>query len=227
MLFFDPLYLVFALPGLLLALWAQWKVQSTFNKYAQVPTSTGVTGLQAARLLISRNMLSVDLTETPGELTDHYDPSSKTVALSQSSLHNSIASVAVVAHEIGHAVQDQEGYFALKLRGAIVPMVQVGGWVGPILFMIGLLFSIGPLVTLGLIAFALAAAFAIITLPVEFDASRRALAMLQANGILMPHELDGAKRVLDAAALTYVAAAAQAITQLLYFILLATRAREE
>ncbi|MDW8395390.1 MAG: zinc metallopeptidase [Anaerolineae bacterium] len=227
MLFFDPLYLVFALPGLLLALWAQWKVQSTFNKYAQVPTSTGVTGLQAARLLISRNMLSVDLTETPGELTDHYDPSSKTVALSQSSLHNSIASVAVVAHEIGHAVQDQEGYFALKLRGAIVPMVQVGGWVGPIMFMIGLLFSIGPLVTLGLIAFALAAAFAIITLPVEFDASRRALAMLQANGILMPHELDGAKRVLDAAALTYVAAAAQAITQLLYFILLATRAREE
>lgn len=226
MFFFDPLYMVLAFPALLLALWAQWKVQSTYNKYARVPTSSGVNGVQVAQMLIRRHGLSVNLEGIPGFLTDHYDPRTKTVALSQSSQQNSVASVAVVAHELGHALQDQEDYLPLKLRGAIVPMVQLGGWVGPILFMLGLLLSIGPFVTLGLIAFALAALFAIITLPVEFDASRRALAMLQANGILAPHELPGAKQVLDAAALTYVAAAAQAITQLLYFILLASRSRE-
>ncbi len=226
MFFFDPLYMVLAFPALLLALWAQWKVQSTYNKYARVPTSSGVNGVQVAQMLIRRHGLSVNLEGIPGFLTDHYDPRTKTVALSQSSQQNSIASVAVVAHELGHALQDQEDYLPLKLRGAIVPMVQLGGWVGPILFMLGLLLSIGPFVTLGLIAFALAALFAIITLPVEFDASRRALAMLQANGILAPHKLPGAKQVLDAAALTYVAAAAQAITQLLYFILLASRSRD-
>jgi len=229
MLFFDPTYLIFAIPGLLLAMWAQWKVQSTFNKYAQVPTGTGVTGAQTAQVLINRNGLQVGVTSIGGMLTDHYDPRSKTVALSQSSQQNSVASVAVVAHELGHAMQDKENYAPLKLRGAIVPAVQVGGTVGPILFLIGLLFS-GPLsqtlLTLGIIAFGVAALFAIITLPVELDASHRALVMLQQNNLLDGQELRGAKAVLDAAALTYVAAAAQAVTQLLYYLMLANRRRD-
>ncbi len=226
MFFYDPLYFVFALPALILGLWAQWKVQSTYNKYARVPTALGVNGLQTARRLIGIYGLGVGVQNIPGFLTDHYDPRTKTVGLSQSSVQDSVASVAVVAHELGHAMQDAEGYLPLKLRGAIVPAVQLSGWVGPLMFVIGLLLSSATLVNLGLLAFALAAGFAIITLPVEFDASRRALAMLQANGILMPQELEGAKRVLDAAALTYVAAAAQAIMQLLYFITIANRNRD-
>ena len=214
-MFFDPLYLVFAIPGLLLAMWAQWKVQSTFNKYAQVPTHNGVNGIQTAQALINRNAL-------------HYDPRSKTVALSQSSQQNSVASVAVVAHELGHALQDKENYGPLKLRGAIVPAVQIGGTVGPLLFLAGLLFSgviSQTLMTLGIIAFGIAALFAVITLPVELDASHRALVMLQQNNLLDGQELRGAKAVLDAAALTYVAAAAQAVTQLLYYIMLSGRRR--
>ncbi|MFN4293403.1 MAG: zinc metallopeptidase [Thermoflexales bacterium] len=226
MFYFDPLYFVFAIPPLLLAMWAQWKVQSTFAKYARVPTSSGVNGIRAAQVLINRHGLSVGVTSVPGHLTDHYDPRSKTVALSQSSQQNSIASVAVVAHELGHALQDQENYGPLKLRGAIVPAVQLGGWVGPIMFIVGLMLASEPLMWVGIIGFALAALFAIITLPVEFDASRRALAMLQSNYLLTDQELRGAKKVLDAAALTYVAAAAQALTTLLYYILLMGRQRD-
>jgi Zn-dependent membrane protease YugP len=226
MFFFDPLYFVFVMPALLLALWAQWKVQSTFAKYARVPTSTGVNGLETAQLLIKRFRLNVNVASTPGHLTDYYDPRSKTVALSESSIQNSVASVAVVAHELGHALQDQENYAPLKLRGAIVPAVQLGGWVGPIMFIVGMLLASPTLMWIGVIGFALAALFAIITLPVEFDASRRALAMLQSNNLLTPQELRGAKQVLDAAALTYVAAAAQALMTLLYYVTLLGRQRE-
>ncbi|MCS7055567.1 MAG: zinc metallopeptidase [Thermoflexales bacterium] len=226
MFFFDPLYFVMAIPPLLLALWAQWKVQSTFAKYARVPTSSGVNGIQTAQVLINRHRLNVGVTSVPGHLTDHYDPRTKTVALSYSSQQNSVASVAVVAHELGHAMQDKEGYAPLKLRGAIVPAVQLGGWVGPIMFLIGMLLASETLMWVGIIGFGLAALFAIVTLPVEFDASRRALAMLQSNYLLNEQELRGAKQVLDAAALTYVAAAAQALTTLLYYVLLMGRQRE-
>lgn len=226
MFYFDPLYFVFVIPPLLLAMWAQWKVQSTFAKYARVPTSTGVNGIQTAQVLINRNGLNVGVTSVPGHLTDHYDPRSKTVALSQSSQQNSVASVAVVAHELGHAMQDKENYGPLKLRGAIVPAVQLGGWVGPIMFIVGLMLASEPLMWVGIIGFGLAALFAIVTLPVEFDASRRALAMLQTNRLLTDQELKGAKKVLDAAALTYVAAAAQALTTLLYYITLMGRQRD-
>jgi Zn-dependent membrane protease YugP len=224
--YFDPLYFVFVIPPLLLAMWAQWKVQSTFAKYARVPTSTGVNGIQTAQVLINRNGLNVGVTSVPGHLTDHYDPRSKTVALSQSSQQNSVASVAVVAHELGHAMQDKENYGPLKLRGAIVPAVQLGGWVGPIMFLVGMLLASETLMWVGIIGFGLAALFAIVTLPVEFDASRRALAMLQTNRLLTDQELRGAKKVLDAAALTYVAAAAQALTTLLYYIMLMGRQRD-
>jgi Zn-dependent membrane protease YugP len=224
--FFDPLYLVFAIPPLLLAMWAQWKVQSTFARYARVPTSTGVNGIQTAQVLINRNGLNVGVTSVPGHLTDHYDPRNKTVALSESSMQNSVASVAVVAHELGHAMQDKENYGPLKLRGAIVPAVQLGGWVGPIMFLVGLMLASEALMWVGIIGFGLAALFAIVTLPVEFDASRRALVMLQSNNLLTTQELRGAKKVLDAAALTYVAAAAQALTTLLYYVTLMGRQRE-
>lgn len=226
MFYFDPLYFVFVIPPLLLAMWAQWKVQSTFAKYARVPTSSGVNGIQTAQVLINRNGLNVGVTSVPGHLTDHYDPRSKTVALSQSSQQNSVASVAVVAHELGHAMQDKENYGPLKLRGAIVPAVQLGGWVGPIMFIVGLMLASEALMWVGIIGFGLAALFAIITLPVEFDASRRALAMLQSNYLLTDQELSGAKKVLDAAALTYVAAAAQALTTLLYYLTLMGRQRD-
>ena len=226
MFFFDPLYLVFAIPPLLLAMWAQWKVQSTFARYARVPTSTGVNGIQTAQVLINRNGLNVGVTSVPGHLTDHYDPRNKTVALSESSMQNSVASVAVVAHELGHAMQDKENYGPLKLRGAIVPAVQLGGWVGPIMFLVGLMLASEALMWVGIIGFGLAALFAIVTLPVEFDASRRALVMLQSNNLLTTQELRGAKKVLDAAALTYVAAAAQALTTLLYYVTLMGRQRE-
>jgi Zn-dependent membrane protease YugP len=224
--YFDPLYFVFVIPPLLLAMWAQWKVQSTFAKYSRVPTSTGVNGIQTAQALINRNGLNVGVTSVPGHLTDHYDPRNKTVALSESSMQNSIASVAVVAHELGHAMQDKENYGPLKLRGAIVPAVQLGGWVGPIMFILGLMLASETLMWVGIIGFGLAALFAIVTLPVEFDASRRALAMLQSNNLLTTQELQSAKRVLDAAALTYVAAAAQALSTLLYYITLMGRQRE-
>ena len=226
MFYFDPLYFVFVIPPLLLAMWAQWKVQSTFAKYSRVPTSTGVNGIQTAQALINRNGLNVGVTSVPGHLTDHYDPRNKTVALSESSMQNSVASVAVVAHELGHAMQDKENYGPLKLRGAIVPAVQLGGWVGPIMFIVGLMLASETLMWVGIIGFGLAALFAIVTLPVEFDASRRALVMLQSNNLLTTQELQGAKKVLDAAALTYVAAAAQALTTLLYYITLMGRQRE-
>jgi len=228
-------YLLFVAPALLFALWAQYKVRSTFEKYARVATRRGVNGVEVARLL-TRNAdvkidgmntrgLNVGLTNTPGQLSDHYDPRTKTVALSETSVMNSVASVAVVAHEFGHAVQDAESYAPLKLRGAIVPAIQVSSWVAPIMFLVGALLQSEALIWVGIIGFAAMAFFSIVTLPVEFDASRRALAMLQGNGILDSEELGGAKKVLDAAALTYVAAAAQSILTLLYYLTLVTGMR--
>jgi Zn-dependent membrane protease YugP len=219
MFYFDPLYLIFALPGLLLALWAQAKVRSTFKTYAQVSTSRNVNGLQTAQILMRNNgLLGISVQGTRGQLTDFYDPRTKTINLSDSSAQNSVASVAVVAHELGHAQQDAENYGPLKLRGAIVPAVQVGGWVGPVLFFIGLLLGISQLAWLGVLAFGLTTIFALVTLPVEFNASSRAMHMLETSGILIGDELIGARKMLDAAALTYVAAALQSILTMLYYV---------
>lgn len=216
-MFFDPMYFVYALPGLVLALWAQWAVQSTFARYARVPTSSGISGAQVAQLLMQRTGLRFGLERTPGMLTDHYNPSNKTLALSQSSEQNSVASVAVVAHEFGHAMQDAQSYLPLKLRGAIVPAVQVGSWVGPVLFFIGVFMNLTGLAWAGIIAFGMTAVFAIITLPVELNASSRAMELLASNGVLAGDELNGARRVLNAAAFTYVAAVAQSLLLLLYY----------
>ena len=219
MFFFDPMYLLFALPGLLLALWAQAKVRNTFNTYAQVSTSRNVNGLQTAQILMRNNgLMGIGVQGTRGQLTDFYDPRTRTINLSDSSTQNSVASVAVVAHELGHAQQDAESYGPLKLRGAIVPAVQVGGWVGPVLFIVGILIGVTQLAWLGVLAFGLTTIFALVTLPVEFDASNRGMRMLETSGILLGDELTGARKMLDAAALTYVAAALQSILTMLYYV---------
>lgn len=214
----DFQFLLFALPGLLLGFWAQFTLRSTFARYAEVPTQTGVTGVDTAQKLMQAEGLHIGVRGTSGELTDFYDPRSKTINLSQSSQVNSVASVAVVAHEMGHAVQDAQGYTPMRLRSAIVPAVSLGAWVGPAMFLIGLWLNSQSLAFIGLIAFSAGAIFSLVTLPVEFDASRRGLAMLQSTGILMPQELPGAQKVLRAAALTYVAAALQAVGTVLYFL---------
>jgi len=224
-LYGDWHYYLFALPGLLLGLWAQASLKGTFAKYAQVPTSSGVNGQQTAEALMQLSGVKVGVNGTPGFLTDYYDPSNKTINLSQSSTQGSIASVAVVAHEMGHAVQDAQGYMPMRLRAAIVPAVQLSAWVGPLLFIGGMLLNSPALVWVGVIAFAAAAFFSICTLPVEINASTRALDMLQKARVLSPEEIPAARSVLRAAALTYVAAAAQSVGTLIYYLTIANRRR--
>jgi len=218
MFFFDPYYLLFALPGLLLGFYAQMRVRSSFNKYSKVHSATGITGAQAARRVLDSNGLQhVAVERVNGFLSDHYDPRGKVLRLSPQVYDTpSLAAVGVAAHEAGHAIQDQKNYAPLQLRSALVPGVQIGGWVGPLVFFAGLWFST-TLAWIGLILFGLTAIFALVTLPVEFDASRRAKALLTTNGILVPQELQGVNRVLDAAALTYVAAAIQSVMTLIYY----------
>jgi Zn-dependent membrane protease YugP len=192
----------------------------------RVPTSTGITGAQVAQLLMQRTGLRLGVNNVPGSLTDFYNPSNKSINLSQTSVQGSVASVAVVAHEMGHAVQDAQGYVPMRLRGAIVPAVSLGGWVGPLLFVAGWFLSNMNLVWAGIILFGATVVFAILTLPVELNASSRAMQMLTANGVLVsPQEVDGAKKVLNAAAFTYVAAAAQALLTLLYYLSLVSGSR--
>jgi Zn-dependent membrane protease YugP len=219
------LYILFSLPALLLGMWAQFKVQGAFKKYSQVKTYVGLTGAEVARRILDMNGLNqVRVEETNGFLSDHYDPQKKVLRLSSDVYRsNSVAANGIAAHESGHALQDKEAYGMLKLRTAIVPTVQIGSWLGPIIFMIGLFMSstLGTQVALiGLIFFALTAVFSLITLPVEFDASRRAKAILSTSGIIYNQEIDGVNKVLDAAALTYVAAAIQAISTVLYYAFL-------
>ena len=218
MFYFDPVYYLYALPGLALALWAQFMVRSTFARYAKVPTSSGMTGAGVADLFMQRTGLRFGINHIPGMLTDNYNPGNKTLNLSQSSVQNSVASVAVVAHEFGHAMQDAQNYMPLRLRGAIVPAVNLGAWFGPLLFFIGLMLNQYNLAVVGLIAFAATAVFAIVTLPVELNASDRAMQMLSQGGVLAGEELAGARKVLNAAAFTYVAAVAQSLLTLLYYV---------
>ena len=225
-MYFNSGYFLFAIPGLLLAMWAQWLVKSTFSKYAQVPTSRGVNGITAANWIMQHTGLNnIGVNNIAGQLTDNYDPRTKVINLSQSSVQDSVASVAVVAHELGHAEQDAQGYFPLRLRGAIVPAVQVSSWVGPLLFMAGYFLQSTGLAQIGLLAFIAGAFFAVVTLPVELDASNRAMRNLESSGLLVGDELKGARKVLNAAAMTYVAAAAQSILTVLYYVSLLTGMR--
>ena len=229
MFFFDPMYLVFAMPALILAFWAQWRVKSAYNKWLRVRNSRGLTGLQAARTLLNYNNLGhISVEGSQGQLSDHYDPRTKTMRLSPDVANSpTVAALAIVAHEIGHASQDAEAYAPLKLRSAIVPGVQIGSWLGPILFFIGFFLAAYyrsafgyQIAWLGVVFFAGALVFAFVTLPVEFNASARAKAMLTEAGLIYPDEAKGVSSVLDAAALTYVAAAAQALSTLLYYVFL-------
>lgn len=227
MFFFDPMYLVFAMPALLLALYAQYKVRSTYKKYAQVPSSSGMTGAETARRLLDIvGLHHVDVERVPGDLTDHYDPSAKVLRLSDSNyLSYSVAAIGVTAHEVGHAIQDATAYQPMRLRTGLVPVAGIGSNLGYILFLIGLFMSYFQLAALGLVLFSGAAVFAAVTLPVEFNASNRAMALLEANGLVTQQDSGMARKVLDAAALTYVAGLAQALSQVLYYAFLLTGMR--
>ena len=213
-------YLLFAFLPLLLGLYAQMKIQGAYNKYSSVRTQTGMTGQEAARKMLDEHDLrDVRIERVNGTLTDHYDPGHKVLRLSEGVYDsNSIAAVGVACHEAGHAYQHAEKYAPLSLRTMIIPVVNIGSYLGPILFVIGLAFRGGYTISkIGLIGFAMTAVFAMITLPVEFDASSRAKAWLENSGMLYKEEVNGVSEILNAAAMTYVSAAVQAIANVLYY----------
>ena len=227
MFWYDPTYLLL-IPGLLLALFAQAKVSSTFAKWKQVRSRAGLTGAQVARLILDENGAGqVRIERVPGSLTDHYDPEDGVLRLSDEVYASgSVAALGVAAHEAGHAIQDAEDYAPMRIRATMVPVANIGSQAAIPLFMLGLIFSWQPLLKIGILCFALAVVFYVVTLPVEFDASRRAVSVL-ASGFLPEDEVSGVKAVLSAAALTYVAAALQAVLQLLRLVLLAGNRRRD
>jgi len=209
---------------ILIPLFAQGKVKRTFNKYSKVASSTGMTGAQAARRILDDNGLyNVSIEEVHGKLSDHYDPRTKTVRLSTSNYHgHSLAGVAVAAHEVGHAIQDQQSYSFLRVRHALVPVANLGSNASWILIMIGIIASIPNLLLLGIVFMAAAVVFQVVTLPVEFNASSRAMNQVVSLGIIRNDEERDAKKVLNAAALTYVAAALVAVLELVRLVLMYT-----
>lgn len=206
---------------LIIPLLAQWGVRSTYNKYSNVHNARGVTGSEVARYILDQNGLHhVRVEEVPGELTDHYDPRDKTVRLSTTNYHGtSIAGASVAAHEVGHAIQDATDYSPLRVRHALVPVANLGSSLSWIFILVGLVLNSLQLTLIGVIFFAAAVLFQIVTLPVEFNASHRALAQMQSFNLLGPNEMGGSKKVLTAAAMTYVAATLVAVAQLMHFIL--------
>ncbi len=221
MFFLNPQYLLYMAPAIILMMVAQWYVNSNYRKWGKVPTRSGLTGAQAAQQLISGGGLSdVEIQQIPGQLTDHYDPRDKTLSLSAGVYQgNSVAAVAIAAHELGHASQDHEGYFPLRLRSMLVPAVSIGSTLGWILIVAGLVLNIIGIAWLGVFAFSGGTLFALATLPVELNASSRAKALLQTSGIILSQEeAQGVNSVLNAAALTYIAALFTAVMQLLYWI---------
>jgi uncharacterized protein len=224
MLFFDPTYIILvAIPSMILMGAASWYVRHANSKWSQIRATSGLTGAQAAQRLISTgNLYGVQVQGTPGELTDHYDPRNKTLFLSNTVANvPSVAAVAIAAHELGHALQDAEEYFPMKVRSALVPMVNIGSNLGWFLIIIGLVLNFTQLAWIGVFIFAGGALFALATLPVEFNASARAKQLLAETGIIQTEEeRHGVNQVLNAAALTYVAGLITAILQLLYYVLL-------
>lgn len=220
-MYFDPLYFVFLAPGLLLSLWASFKVRSTFRRYSQVPAASGMSGAQAAAELLRRKGIrDVSVEEVQGFLSDHYDPTGKVLRLSPDVYHgHSLASLGVAAHEAGHAIQDATGYAPLKFRSLVVKPAQIGSNLGAILCAIGIGMASTQMVWAGVVLFSAFVLFTLVTLPVEFNASSRAVAVLEREGIISRGEVDGTRAVLNAAALTYVAGAVSAIMQLLYFLI--------
>ena len=224
---FDSYYLILVIPALLLSMWAQMKVKGSFAKFSKVQTLHGATGAQAARAILDGNGLQkVRIEHIAGELTDHFDPRDDVVRLSDSVYAStSVAAVGVAAHECGHAVQYSLGYAPMKLRSAIIPITNIGSKLAMPLVLAGLFLSIGPLVNVGILLFATMTIFQLVTLPVEFNASHRALVTLDSTHMLEDDELKGAKKVLTAAALTYVAALVVSAMQLLRLVLIANNRR--
>lgn len=225
-MFFWYWSLILLVPALLLGFYAQFKVSSSFTRYSQIASARGLTGAQGARLVLdSAGLVDVPINVGGSRLSDHYDPRSRSLSLSPDvGNSNSLAALGVAAHEAGHALQHATGYLPFRLRGSLVPMANVGTNLGFILFFVGLFFfRSGLLMNIGIVLYACAVLFTVVTLPVELDASRRALAQLSDRSILVADELDGAKKVLNAAALTYVAAALMAILQLVRLVLISRR----
>ncbi len=223
MFYFSPTYLMYMIPAFIIMGLTSWYVKSAYNKWSRVQASSRLTGQQAAqRLMSAGNLYGVQLQGTAGNLTDHYDPRNKTLYLSQGVANvASVASVAIAAHELGHAMQDAEDYFPLRFRSALVPVVNIGSNLGWFLIMIGLFLRFTELAWLGVMVFAGGAVFALATLPVEFNASARAKQLLVQTGIIQTDEEQrGVNAVLNAAALTYVAGLITAILQLLYYVTL-------
>jgi Zn-dependent membrane protease YugP len=221
MFFYDTRYLMFMLPAFLLMLLVQWYVSSAYSKWSKVPASAGVTGAQAAqRLIQAGGLYDVKIEGIQGKMTDHYDPRDKVLRLSRGVAETSSeAALAIAAHELGHAMQDKEGYFPLRLRSAMVPAVNIGSYLGWILIIIGLLLQVTGIAWLGVIVFSGGALFSLATLPVELNASARARQLLASSGLMYrEEEMRGVNNVLNAAALTYVAALVTAVMQMLYWV---------
>ena len=225
--FFDPTMLLL-IPALLLSLWAQMRVRSTFERFSQVQARGGVTGAQVARMLLDRfGLSSVPVNHVQGNLSDHYDPRDRTLSLSDSVYSSSsIAAIGVAAHEVGHAIQHSEGYAPLMFRNRVAPVVGLVSNMAIPLFFIGLLMRGQFLMNLGIVLFLGAVVFHLVTLPVEYNASSRAITILNGTGALAPDELNGAKSVLNAAAWTYVAAALMAVLQLVRLLVLMSSSRD-
>ena len=225
MFFLNSTYLLFMAPAFLIMALTSWYVKSSYTKWSRVPAGSRFSGYEAAqRLIRSSGLYGVQIQGTSGQLSDHYDPRNNTLFLSRDVANgSSVASLAIAAHELGHAQQDAEDYFPLRFRAALVPMVNIGSYLGWILIMAGLLLQWLQVAWLGVFVFASGALFALVTLPVEFDASARAKRMLAESGIIQTDaEMRGVNNVLNAAALTYVAGLVTAILQLLYYAMLLT-----
>ncbi|HTV40250.1 MAG TPA: zinc metallopeptidase [Candidatus Sulfotelmatobacter sp.] len=218
----DPVYFLFAIPGLLLGIWAQAKLSHAYGKYSQVPVDSGMTGAEAARkILDNAGLANVEIGEIPGSLSDHYDPMKRALFLSSENYNGqSIAAVGVAAHESGHALQHQASYALFRFRMAIVPMTQFASVAYMAIFFIGIIFRayFSKLIDIAIALFAVTTLFQLVTLPVEYDASRRAKEQLFRLGLVHEHERAGVSKVLDAAALTYVAALVSSVLQLLYLL---------
>lgn len=227
-MFYYDWTMIFVIPGLLLGLYAQWKVKWAYQKYSGATARSGQTAQTVARSLLNQGGCGrVSIRPVSGQLTDHYDPKSNSLALSEDVYNSgSIAAIGVAAHECGHAMQ-QEGYFPLKMRSFLVPVTNLGSQLYLPIFMAGLLFSWEPLIMVGIACFGLTLLFSLVTLPVEFNASRRALSLLDKGGYLNDEELKGAKAVLSAAALTYVASMISSALQLLRLLVIARGRRRD
>lgn len=220
-------YIWLVIPALLLSIYAQWKVSSTFKKYSRIISRGGYSGAAVARKLLDENGLSdIDVAPVSGKLTDHYSPKKRIINLSNEVYSGaSVSSIGVAAHETGHALQDRDEYGPMKLRSWLVPVANIGSSAGPYVVIIGLIFSLDILLQIGIVLFSAAVAFYLVTLPVELNASRRALEQLETTGILKRDEIPPAKKVLNAAALTYIAAALSAIMTLLRLVLISRNRR--